>query len=220
MALRLFLDSADPKIWQQWLPSRLFHGVTTNPTLLRRAAQPCSLEGLAALSRTALAHGIAELHLQAWGGTEAEMLQCGQALAALAPGQIAVKVPVTQQGAAVARQLVGAGIAVTFTACYEPHQVLIAAALEVDYIAPYLGRIQDQGRDGVAEVIVMQRCLAGLGSNVRLLVASLRQPSELSRLASEGLNTFTISPALAAELFGSESTSAASSQFEKDARSK
>ena len=65
----------------------------------------------------------------------------------------------------------------------------------------------------------MQRCLAGLGSSVRLLVASLRQPSELSRLAAEGLNTFTISPVLAAELFGSEATAAASVQFESDARS-
>jgi transaldolase len=54
---------------------------------------------------------------------------------------------------------------------------------------------------------------------VRLLVASLRQPSELSRLAAEGLNTFTISPVLAAELFGSEATAAASVQFESDARS-
>ncbi|MEY4745790.1 MAG: hypothetical protein RLZZ442_382 [Cyanobacteriota bacterium] len=219
MALRLFLDSADPKAWQQWLASGLFHGVTTNPTLLRRAAQPCTLDSLAALSRTALAHGIAELHLQAWGATTADMLRCGQELAALAPGRIAVKLPVTKQGAAVARELVGAGVAVTFTACYEPHQVLIAAALGVAYIAPYLGRIQDQGRNGLAEVVTMQRCLTGLGSSVRLLVASLRQPSELSHLAAEGLNTFTIRPALATELFGSEATAAASVQFESDARS-
>jgi len=219
MALRLFLDSADPKAWQQWLASGLFHGVTTNPTLLRRAAQPCTLDSLAALSRTALAHGIAELHLQAWGATTADMLRCGQELAALAPGRIAVKLPVTKQGAAVARELVGAGVSVTFTACYEPHQVLIAAALGVAYIAPYLGRIQDQGRNGLAEVVNMQRCLAGLGSSVRLLVASLRQPNELSHLAAEGLNAFTISPALAAELFGSEATAAASVQFESDARS-
>ena len=219
MALRLFLDSADPKAWQQWLASGLFHGVTTNPTLLRRAAQPCTLDSQAALSRTALAQGIAELHLQAWGATTADMLRCGQKLAALAPGRIAVKLPVTKQGAAVARELVGAGVAVTFTACYEPHQVLIAAALGVEYIAPYLGRIQDQGRNGVAEVVTMQRCLAGLGSSVRLLVASLRQPSELSHLAAEGLNTFTISPALAADLFGCKATAAASSKFESDAHS-
>jgi len=218
MALRLFLDSADPQAWERWLPSGLFHGVTTNPTLLRRANQPCSLHDLAELSRVALAHGIAELHLQAWGATAAEMLQCGQALAALAPGRIAVKLPVTEQGAAVARALVRAGIPVTFTACYEPHQVLIAAALGVAYIAPYLGRINDQGRDGVAAVIAMQRSLAGVGASVRLLVASLRQPHDLTRLASAGLNTFTISPELAAALFSCEATAAASAAFERDAQ--
>ena len=219
MALRLFLDSADPQAWQQWLPSGLFHGVTTNPTLLRRANQPCSLLGLAELSRVALAHGIAELQLQAWGRTAAEMLRCGQALAALAPGRIAVKLPVTEQGAAVARELGRAGIPVTFTACYEPHQVLIAAALGVAYIAPYLGRINDQGRDGVAEVIAMQRSLTGVGASVRLLVASLRQPHDLTQLAGAGLNTFTISPELAAALFNCEATAAASAQFERDAQS-
>lgn len=218
MALRLFLDSADPQAWQQWLPTGLFHGVTTNPSLLRRAGQPCSVEGLAQLSRTALAHGIAELHLQAWGTTAAEMLQCGQALAALAPGRIAVKVPVTQQGAAVARDLGRAGIPVTFTACFEPHQVLVAAALGAAYIAPYLGRINDQGRDGVADVIAMQRSLEGVGASVRLLVASLRQPHDLTRLAGAGLNTFTISPGLATALFSCEATAAASAAFERDAQ--
>jgi transaldolase len=218
MALRLFLDSADPQAWQQWLPSGLFHGVTTNPTLLRRASQPCNLNNLAELSRMALAHGIAELHLQAWGANAAEMLQCGQALAALAPGRIAVKVPVTQQGAAVARDLVRDGIPVTFTACYEPHQVLIAAALGAAYIAPYLGRINDQGRDGAAEVVAMQRSLEGVGSSVRLLVASLRQTHDLTSLAGAGLNTFTISPELAAALFRCEATTAASAQFECDAQ--
>lgn len=218
MALRLFLDSADPKAWLEWLPSGLFHGVTTNPSLLRRAGQPCSLHGLTELSRMALGHGIAELHLQAWGTSTAEMLQCSQALASLAPGRIAVKLPVTQQGAAVARDLVRAGIPVTFTACYEPHQVLIAAALGAAYIAPYLGRINDQGRDGVAEVVAMQRSLEGVGSSVRLLVASLRQPHDLTRLAGAGLNTFTISPDLAAALFRCEATEAASAQFEHDAQ--
>ena len=47
MALRLFLDSADRAAWADWLPSGLFHGVTTNPTLLRRAGVPCRLETIA-----------------------------------------------------------------------------------------------------------------------------------------------------------------------------
>ena len=217
MTLRLFLDSADPTAWAQWLPTGLFHGVTTNPTLLKKACQPCNLGQLEALSHQAISLGAQEVHLQTWGGTEAQWLSRGRDLAAIAPQKVVVKVPVTASGAAAAKGLINAGIPVTFTACYEPAQVLIAAALGAHYIAPYLGRISDLGRDGHAELTTMQRALEGLGSSVRLLVASLRQASDLARLAAEGLTTFTISPAIASALFASEATAAAATQFEQDA---
>ena len=223
MALRLFLDSADPAAWAEWVPSGLFRGITTNPTLLRRAGQPCTLEALRALSALALELGVAELHLQAWG---ADLVACGRALALLAPGRIWVKLPITRAGAAAARTLIAEGHPVTFTACYEPAQVLLAAALGADYIAPYLGRIGDLGRDGQAELVCMQRILdtaagsasvTSAASELRLLVASLRSPDDLARLAAEGLDTFTISPAIAEALFHVAPTLAAAEQFERDA---
>ncbi len=217
MRLRLFLDSADPQAWSQWLPSGLFHGITTNPTLLKQAGQSCHLDHLRQLSQRAMELGCRELHLQAWGGDAASYLACGRQLAALAPGQIAVKLPVTREGAAAARSLIAEDVPVTFTACYEVPQVLIAAALGAAYIAPYLGRIGDQGRDGHTELVSMQRSLSGLGSSVRLLVASLRQPAELGRLAAAGLDTFTISPAIAAAVFANEATAADALSFEVDA---
>jgi len=214
MTLRLFLDSADPQAWRQWLPSGLFRGITTNPTLLRRAGQPCSLEGLERLCGQALELGAQELHLQAWG---ADLMGCGRALAALAPGRIWVKLPITRAGADAARSLIAEGHAITFTACYEPAQVLLAAALGAEYIAPYLGRIGDLGCDGHGELVRMQRCVVGVGSPLRLLVASLRSPDDLARLAAEGLDSFTISPAIAAALFAVEPTKAAAAQFERAA---
>jgi transaldolase len=211
MTLRLFLDCADPQAWGQWLPSGLFRGITTNPTLLRRAAQPCTLERLEQLTAEALALGAQELHLQAWGH---DLLGCGRALA---PGRIWVKLPITRTGADAARTLIAEGHAITFTACYEPAQVLLAAALGAEYIAPYLGRIGDLGRDGHGELVRMQRCVEGVGSPLRLLVASLRSTDDLARLAAEGLDTFTISPAIAEALFAVEPTEAAAAQFERDA---
>jgi hypothetical protein len=47
--LRLMLDSADERQWQEWLPLGLFYGVTTNPLLLARAQVPCEVESLATL---------------------------------------------------------------------------------------------------------------------------------------------------------------------------
>ena len=219
MSLRLLLDTADPAAWETWLGTGLFQGVTTNPTLLRRAGIRCSVPQLAQLTAAVLALGAQELHLQAWGLDQTAILSCGRDLAALAPGRVIVKLPVTAAGTAAARQLINEEVPITFTACYEAHQVLIAAALGSRYIAPYLGRICDQGRDGHAELIAMQRCLEGLGSSVQLLVASLRQPSDLVRLAAAGLRSFTISPELAAALLDSRTTAEAAAQFERDAQS-
>lgn len=217
MSLRLFLDTADPNAWAEWMPSGLFYGITTNPTLLQRAGQACTLDNLRHLTREALALGSQEVHLQAWGGDAEAYYASGCELAAIAPRRIWVKLPITRDGAAAAQRLIRSGINVTFTACYEPAQVLLAAALGADYIAPYLGRICDQGRDGHGELIAMQQCLNGVRSPLRLLVASLRQPADVTRLAAAGLDTFTLSPAIAAAMFDCEATRHAASQFETDA---
>jgi transaldolase len=217
MTLRLLLDTADPLAWAEWLPTGLFQGVTTNPTLLLRAGRPCTLAELARLTDAALDQGMGEVHLQAWGADAQALEACGLALAALAPGSVLVKLPITRMGIAAARPLIARGVPVTFTACYEVPQVLLAAALGARYIAPYLGRIQDLGRDGLADLTAMQRVLSGVASGTRLLVASLRQPSELTTLAAAGLDCFTLAPPVAAALLGGEATAAAAQQFERDA---
>ena len=69
--LRLFLDSADTSAWDRWLPTGLFYGVTTNPVLLERASEKCTVENLAAMTSRALDLGAREIHLQTWGDDEA-----------------------------------------------------------------------------------------------------------------------------------------------------
>ncbi|MFM7312125.1 MAG: transaldolase family protein [Cyanobium sp.] len=217
MTLQLLLDTADLQVWQRWLPSGLFQGVTTNPTLLRRAGVPCTVAALEVLAARAFGLGARALHLQTWGADVEEATACGLALGAIDPARVLVKVPLTEVGAETARRLIAADLQVTFTACYAVHQVLIAAALGARYVAPYLGRISDSGRDGHAELIAMQRCLDGVGSSTRLLVASLRQPDDLARLAAGGVGTFTLGPQLAVALFEVAATTAAAARFEADA---
>lgn len=217
MSLRFFLDSADPLAWEEWMSTGFFHGITTNPTLLRQAGQVCSVSHLRSLSRRALDFGCQELHLQAWGREPEALLDCALALAELGPGQITIKVPLTRAGTTAATALIARGIPLTFTACYEAPQVLVAAALGARYVAPYLGRIQDLGRDGHQELITMQQCVDHSGSSLKLLVASLRVTSDLSRLAAAGMTTFTLSPQLAAALFSCEASNAAAARFAADA---
>lgn len=217
MALRLLIDSADPKTWAGLWPLGLFQGMTTNPSLLKRAGIPCTLEALGLLAKAAWDLGSRELQLQAWGSTASDLLDCGHALWCIAPERIVVKLPLTEEGLLAARPLLEQGARVTLTACYSVPQVLAAAALGSTYVAPYLGRIHDVGRDAFAEVGRMQECLVGLGSCTRLLVASLRSPEDLTRLAPAGIETFTLSPPLARELWRHPATQAAVVQFQEDA---
>lgn len=216
MAPRLLLDSADPRIWGELWSLGLFWGITTNPSLLRRSGLPCTLDHLNGLVAAAQALGCGELHLQAWGATERELVSCGRALAALDPERIVVKLPLTEPGLRAARMLLGQGERVTLTACFSPPQVIAAAALGATYVAPYLGRISDGGADGCSEVVTMVRCLRGLGSPTRLLVASLRSVEQITRLAVEGVDTFTLSPELVRQLWSHPATVAATARFEAD----
>lgn len=211
---RFFLDSADTEEWAALLPLGIFHGVTTNPVLLKRAGVPCTIESCHGLADRAFELGAREFMLQAWGGSAENLLNSGLALSR-GDERIVIKIPVTLAGTTAAAGLVERGVRVCATACYASHQALVATGVGAEYLAPYLGRMGDAGKDGLKECEKMQEIVQGLGGTTRILVASIREVSSLSHLAACGLDTFTFSPAVARELFQLEPlTDAAASQFE------
>lgn len=214
--VRLYLDTADPNHWTDWFPTGIFYGVTSNPLLLERAGQICSVKNLTRLAHHAFELGAQEVQMQTWGATEEELVATGKALAAIDP-RIVVKVPITRIGTTAAARLAADGVRITMTAVYARQQVLIAAALGAEYVAPYLGRINDLGLDGREELAAMQRSLNGIQSSTRILTASIRQVEDLAYLSSQGLDTFTFSTAIAQALFDVPSTVQATADFERAA---
>jgi transaldolase len=200
-SIRLMLDSADSAEWEQWLPTGMLYGITTNPLLLQRSQIPCQIEALKSLAVRALSLGAQEIQLQAWGGTVAAYRETGAALAAVDP-RVVVKIPIVAEGVTAAAELIRQGHRITLTGVYAVPQVLIAAALGAEYAAPYLGRIHDTGQHGCTEVSAMQRSLDGICSSTRLLVASIRHTEDIAILAAQGLNTFTISSAIFERHYG------------------
>lgn len=211
--LRLFLDSADRRDWQRWLPTGLFFGVTTNPTLLEAAGLRCALPVIADLVHDALAYGIEEIQVQSWGAETAALAETGLAMAALSR-RVVVKIPVTLEGVRAVSILHQHGVRTTLTAVYAAHQALTAAAAESDYVAPYFGRIGDGGRDALAEMARMRAILLASGRPTRLLVASIRSADDLATLAAGGLDTFTFGAKVAEAMFDDADTTKAAARFE------
>ncbi|MBN1565933.1 MAG: transaldolase [Anaerolineae bacterium] len=215
--MELYVDSADVSVWQEWLPAGLFYGVTTNPLLLQRANVPCDLTTLTRLANTAFALGAQRIHLQVWGTDAATMTAIGRQLAAV-DDRVSVKVPITREGSLCAQRLIADGISVTLTGVYAAYQTLTALALGADYAAPYLGRMNEAGRDGQAEILTMYRMTQNLGIPLKLLVASLRRVEDVVALAQHGVNVFTLAPAIVEALFGDPLTAQAAADFEAAAR--
>jgi transaldolase len=213
--LCLFLDSASEEEWAKWLPSGIFAGVTTNPIILERDGRECNVAALTELARQALEYdAVQEFQVQTWGESSDEMWKNGIALAKYDPDVIVVKVPATFDGIKAANALVADGIRVTLTAAYASHQAVLAAAVGANYVAPYLGRMNDAGRDGFGTIVEMQKTADKLDSDMRILVASVRNVADIAKLAAEGCDTFTISAKVAEDMFADPLTQQAAIDFD------
>lgn len=207
--LRFYADSANVEEVSALLSDRLVSGVTTNPTILERADR--SVRDIPELYARWDSEGAREIFFQAWGTSATSMIENAERLALLGP-RVVVKVPATRDGFAAAAALVGEGATVLVTAVYARAQALAAATIGVRYIAPYLGRLNDSGRDGVSEIAAMQALVAGSGTDV--LAASLRTPGDIVSLAMVGVPCFTAAPAVILAALRSEASDRSAEEFE------
>lgn len=211
MTYRLFIDSANPSDWDLGLARGWLHGITTNPLIISRAGKRVELATALDLVARAKERDLDEIQLQVTGHSAAEMLESGRALRRLWD-RVTVKVPATAAGFEAAAALCRDNVSVTITACYTAHQTMLAASIGARYVAPYYGRMLDAGIDADARLDAMR----GIGNrmgHLRVLVASIRSIDQLEGLATRGFDTFTVTPALAAELGQDAQSDGAAADF-------
>lgn len=217
-SFHLYLDSADIQKLRTQLPHPLVHGVTTNPTLLKRAG--VSEAALPRLLQDILALGVKQVQAQVTTPDALGIVEeAHRLLKRVEPDRLVVKIPATREGFRAGAQLSAEGVPVTYTAVYSPEQVLFAAQMGATYAAPYLGKLMDLGLDALALLREMQQQVSMRGGDMRLLVASVRKPEVFRAALAVGVEAATISPKLFGELLGNELTLAAERAFMSDALS-
>jgi transaldolase/fructose-6-phosphate aldolase 1 len=92
-------------------------------------------------------------------------------------------------------------------------QLLWAREQRADVVAPYLGRLQAEGRDIES---LIRACIALQEDGVKLLAASVKTADLLSRLIALGAHAVTLQPAFAASLATDPVTDAAIRAFAAD----
>ncbi len=215
--MQLFLDSADEAQIRYWLRQGVLDGVTTNPTVLRRAGVTDRTGTLAKLSDL-VAPG--PLHAEVTSASGGELVSEGVELHRLA-SNIVVKVPVlTSEGEpclAEISTLAEAGVRVNATACLSFGQVALAAKAGAAYASVLVGRINDEGGDGPGVLAACRRWIDDWRLPVRLVAASVRGAADAQRSMTAGAHSLTLPPDVLSALVDHKYARHTVKQFLQDA---
>ena len=217
--MKLYLDSFDVESWQEWMPSGLFYGITTNPILAERAG--LFYPSINWSSKMALAEklNVKEFHIQLPSCDETAISFAAQRKeeAQNFNFNFVVKVPLTKEGVKLVPEMKRLGLSILMTACYHSKQYITADAIKADYIAPYFGRMEEAGLGAYDHMSLMKDLERHSTNRCKILVASIRSVEQMMTLAAQGHLYFTISPAIADELLTAELTVKAVSEFDEAA---
>ena len=210
--VELFLDCAAKDIAIPCLDSGLFAGVTTNPTLLKRAG--ININAIGEVFRWAGADN-RKVFFQVWGSDYDEMRASAALILKLVPDS-GLKIPCTIEGARLAKEIKSAGVDTLLTAVYSAKQIFAATAADATYVAPYFNRAFQAGRPVLQEIKKMCQIVPQDGTGPEILAASIKSAAHMVELARVGVRAFTISPDVFADIFLDELTAKAVSEFELD----
>ena len=193
--MKIFLDSADLDEITALSDTGFIDGVTTNPSLiaksghniLDRIAKICAIvDGPVSAEVTAIDY--------------ATMLAEGRKLATIA-ANVAVKVPLTKAGLRTCRTLSDSGIKVNVTRCFTAGQALLAAKAGAAYISPFVGRLDDIGRNGMGLIEEICTLYANYEYPTEVLVASVRSTQHVVDAALMGADVVTLPPKILTALY-------------------
>ncbi len=206
--MKFFIDTANLDEIRRAARWGIVDGVTTNPSLIAKEggdfvgtiAEICSL-----IDGPVSAEVVAE---------DAEtMVKQGKLLARI-HDNVVVKVPLTKEGIVATAQLSALGIKTNVTLCFQPIQALVAAKAGATYISPFVGRIDDVGRDGMMMIEDMVQLYANYPElETEILAASIRHPQHVLQAALAGAHVATIPFNVMNKLFAHPLTDSGNAQF-------
>ena len=187
--MKFFLDTADLAEIRRASDAGMIDGITTNPSLLAKAAgsdhEPREiLKEICDVVDGPISAEVVALKYD-------DMMREGKELAKIA-SNIVVKVPLTEDGLRACRAFRADGIKVNVTLCFSPTQALIAAKAGATYISPFVGRLDDISQNGMLLIEQIVQIYQNYDFETEVLVASVRHPNHIVEAALMGAHVATM----------------------------
>ncbi|WP_022672600.1 fructose-6-phosphate aldolase [Novosphingopyxis baekryungensis] len=208
--MKFFVDTADTAEIADLAETGLLDGVTTNPSLIKKAgrdfkevvAEICGLvDGPVSAEVVALDHD--------------GMMREAETLRKIADN-VCIKVPLTMDGLKTCKKLTEDGTLVNVTLCFSANQALLAAKAGASFISPFVGRHDDNGFDGMKLIDDIRLIYDNYLFETEILVASIRHPIHVLESARIGADVATMPPAVIRGLFKHVLTDNGIAAFMKD----
>ena len=184
--VKIFLDTADINEIREAASWGVLDGVTTNPTLVARTGRKW---GEVIQDILALVDGPISLEVTS---TEApEMVKQGRQLAKLHKN-VVVKVQMTTEGLKAIKALSAEGVRINCTLVFSANQAILAAKAGAKYVSPFIGRLDDQGQEGMQVIREIVEVFRNYDWDCEVLVASIRHPLHVIEAAKLGADVVTM----------------------------
>ena len=210
--MELILDSAVIEEVEEIAAWGVLDGVTTNPTLIRRSGGNFedTIRSIATICS-------GPISAEVTGISAPEMVKEGLDLKAKLPDNVIIKIPCTPAGLSATRTLADQGIGVNVTLVFSVAQALLASKAGASYVSPFLGRLDDNGEDGlglIADISETGRNQGIPGCNI--LAASIRSVQHVEMCARLGAHAATIPYGIFTKLIEHDLTNAGLEKFLED----
>jgi transaldolase len=185
--MKFFIDTADLSEIKEANAMGVLDGVTTNPSLMKKAGNVNFHEHIYRICEIVDGDVSAEVTATDYAGILAE----GRTLARIHKN-VVVKVPLILEGIKAIKTFTGEGIRTNCTLCFSPTQALIAAKAGATYISPFVGRLDDISTNGMDLIRQIVTIYKNYGLKTQVLAASIRHPMHVVESAMAGAHVGTM----------------------------
>jgi len=212
----IFLDTLDLEIIDKYYNMGIISGVTTNPTFARRF-------GMSDVEMVTKIRGVmsfGEIHVEAFGDTAEQILSEVERLKSV-DYNLVFKIPFTEEGVRAVYEIKHNclnTIRTNIHLIFSHNQALIATKAKSDYICPLVGRLDDEGHEGLLFIDELVRTFNRDNVKTKIMVSSVRNPMHVIRAFKAGVDAVTIPADVINRMFYHKLTDDGFERFKKDLR--
>ena len=186
--MKIFLDTANISAIKMYNDMGLVDGITTNPSLMaKEGGDPQKvMDEIVRIIK-------GDVSLEVLSIETNGMLEEGRRLRKYG-NNVVVKCPLTPEGLKACKILTSEGIPVNVTLCFSVNQAILAAKAGAKYVSPFIGRLDDNGQDGMNLIREMHLVFQNYKFDTQILVASVRHPMHVIDSAKIGADIVTLPP--------------------------